>query len=247
MEGHSFRGMRFCEELSQAYEFHMFASTTKDDSALTSSGVDQKNILCSKFLIACGNGDVRSIRSFHSIDPTLIEHCDYDGRTPLHVAAAEGKIGVVRYLLSKGANPKRYDRWGQRPINDAERRGNEKIVHLLTEAMNATSSGSRRNSSSVTFGGGGAGGVTTSAATIGFGSIVSQPSASTDKFSLLLKMKQFSSSHILSSTYLPTDDAAGSKTQQEQQEEQQEEQEEQGHGADEQESEKGVDLANFDI
>ena len=140
-EGNSVRGMRFCEEITAAYEFHAFASVTKEDRDLTSSGLEQKNVQCSKFLMACGNGDVRMIRNFHSKDPTLIDYCDYDGRTPLHVAAAEGKIGVVRYLLSKGAGPHKFDRWGQLPLNDAERRNFEIISKLLREAMGNSGGG----------------------------------------------------------------------------------------------------------
>jgi len=29
-----------------------------------------------------------------------IESADYDGRTPLHLAASEGKLEVVKYLVS---------------------------------------------------------------------------------------------------------------------------------------------------
>ncbi|CAF88419.1 unnamed protein product, partial [Tetraodon nigroviridis] len=35
---------------------------------------------------------------------------DYDGRTPLHVAACEGHLSVVKYLLSHGATVYAKDR-----------------------------------------------------------------------------------------------------------------------------------------
>merc|ERR1719510_386790 len=47
---------------------------------------------------------------------------DYDGRTPLHLAAAEGKMQVLKYLMTvKGANINVVDRFGGTPLEDAER------------------------------------------------------------------------------------------------------------------------------
>lgn len=45
---------------------------------------------------------------------------DYDGRTPLHVAAAGGSISVVKYLVTKGVKKSPMDRWGSTPLNDAK-------------------------------------------------------------------------------------------------------------------------------
>lgn len=37
---------------------------------------------------------------------------DYDGRSALHLAASEGKLGAVQLLLERGANVNPLDRWG---------------------------------------------------------------------------------------------------------------------------------------
>jgi glutaminase len=63
---------------------------------------------------------------------------DYDGRTALHLAAAEGQLEVVRYLLAIGTEPQPVDRWGGTPLSDAEGNGHTQVVDLLRQAVRAT-------------------------------------------------------------------------------------------------------------
>ena len=63
---------------------------------------------------------------------------DYDGRTPLHLAAAEGQPEVVSYLLALGADPQPQDRWGGTPPSDAEANGHTHVADLLRQAVRDT-------------------------------------------------------------------------------------------------------------
>jgi hyperpolarization activated cyclic nucleotide-gated potassium channel 4 len=57
---------------------------------------------------------------------------DYDRRTALHIAAAEGKLEVVALLVEVGgADIGVTDRWGATPGNEAERVGAAAVVEYL--------------------------------------------------------------------------------------------------------------------
>lgn len=61
--------------------------------------------------------------------------CDYDRRTPLHLAAAEGCYAVVQWLLyDVDAQPNPVDRFGRTPLEDAVRGDHGEVVKLLVAA-----------------------------------------------------------------------------------------------------------------
>ncbi|MCI4378833.1 hypothetical protein PGIGA_G00220110 [Pangasianodon gigas] len=87
-------------------------------------------------LFAAYTGDVSALRRF-ALSSMDMEQRDYDSRTALHVAAAEGHVDVVRFLLEAcKVNPVPRDRWGNAPLDEATRFGHHEVVTLLQEFSN---------------------------------------------------------------------------------------------------------------
>ncbi|XP_023857644.1 glutaminase kidney isoform, mitochondrial-like isoform X1 [Salvelinus sp. IW2-2015] len=66
-----------------------------------------------------------------------MEQRDYDSRTALHVAAAEGHAEVVRFLLEAcKVNPVPIDRWDKTPMEDVLHFGHHDMVTILQDYQN---------------------------------------------------------------------------------------------------------------
>ena len=85
--------------------------------------------ICNKFLS-------NSLHSYH-MQGVDLSQADYCGRTVLHMAALEGHVAVVRYILSKMPSTARIeDCFGRRAIDDAREFERTECVTLL-EAVDA--------------------------------------------------------------------------------------------------------------
>jgi len=84
-------------------------------------------------LLTCAakGGELETIKQLIEQGANLNEPSDYDGKTCLHVACAEGHLKIVECLLKQGASIYVRDRRGRTPLFDAIRNKRLMIVDLL--------------------------------------------------------------------------------------------------------------------
>lgn len=132
--GNSVRGMQFCKELVNYFDFHNYdlkgaSSGRKLDPRRRKAEVQGEKVVY--LLYAASYGDVTALRRYY-LSGTDMTLTDYDGRTALHIAAAQGFSEVVKFLLDHCAVPADpRDRWGFSPLDEAVRFNHPACVELL--------------------------------------------------------------------------------------------------------------------
>ena len=115
--GNSVRGLAFCHAFTSLTRrrYHLFARAT---SGAHDEQADDPQQELHRLVFAASRGNLATLRAASSTD--LLHQADYDGRTPLHLACAEGHAAVVRYLaLEVGVDTLCKDRWGNTPLHEA--------------------------------------------------------------------------------------------------------------------------------
>ena len=139
--GNSVRGIEFCSRLVDTFNFHNFDDLTgnsgKKDPRLDPLQVKAGQV--NEVIWAASKGDLGGIQD--QLQRGFALTCgDYDLRTPLHLAAAENQLEVVRFFIREtdrvgppfSLNPK--DRWGGTPLDDAYLHGHTEVVAVLEQA-----------------------------------------------------------------------------------------------------------------
>lgn len=139
--GNSVRGVAFLRKLVDTFSFHNY------DSLISSSKLDPRRPLASvetsmayRAIQAGSVGDVAELKRLLAFGHDL-DQADYDGRTPLHLACAENRLEAVKFLLDHGASPNPKDRWGNTPLDDAQKNRYTAIVDLFAPQIRIESTG----------------------------------------------------------------------------------------------------------
>lgn len=83
------------------------------------------------FIKAAADGDIDEVEMLLLSGEIDINEGDYDKRTAMHLAAGEGKADIVELLCKHKANVNVQDRWGNKPLDDAERGNGNKCTTIL--------------------------------------------------------------------------------------------------------------------
>ncbi|XP_059188814.1 glutaminase liver isoform, mitochondrial-like [Centropristis striata] len=133
--GNSVRGIHFCQDLVSYFNFHNYDNlrhfTKKHDPRRKSDEDLNKSVV--NLMFAAYSGDLSALRRF-ALSAVNMEQRDYDSRTALHVASAEGHMEAVVFLTEVcKVSPHLKDRWGNTPLDDAMQFGHDVIVSVLQQ------------------------------------------------------------------------------------------------------------------
>ncbi|XP_064597078.1 glutaminase liver isoform, mitochondrial-like [Liolophura sinensis] len=137
--GNSCRGRQLCEDLVSIFNFHNYDNLKHTAKKLDprkrrddSKAQDIVNLLFGAY-----NGDVTALTRY-ALQGMDMSQADYDGRTALHLSAAEGHLPVVNFLINRcKVSPFVKDRWGFTPIDDAKRFDHEEVVQTLQDYISS--------------------------------------------------------------------------------------------------------------
>ena len=134
--GNTVRGVEFCERLVERFSFHQYDSLVGNSSKINPRQ-KASSFMASKvmeLIMAASHGDLDEIFRLEAegVNPDI---ADYDGRTPLHLAACEAQTEVVRHLIKKNVHLTPKDRWGNAPLDDAIKFKHQEIIDLLEQAI----------------------------------------------------------------------------------------------------------------
>jgi len=109
--------------------FHGFVVDLKDNT--DANAIPAGGELCQ----AAFSNQVRYLNNLLSFCDLDVDAADYDLRTALMLACAEGNMGIAVHLVQNGADINKKDRWGHTPITEAIDHGHPELADVLKQIV----------------------------------------------------------------------------------------------------------------
>ena len=128
--GNSVRGIEFCKRFVEKTKskYHIFQGIMEGPSESAEQVEQTDMVLVQRLITAASEGNLEEIIQLAM--RISLDTGDYDMRTALHLAAAEGHIKVVTYLLEAGVTGYPKDRWGNTPYSEAHQKSLSNIMPI---------------------------------------------------------------------------------------------------------------------
>lgn len=131
--GNSVKGVHFCEELVNLFNFHHYDSLVRSDekSDPRRKKIDTTSSKTASLMFAANAGDFKTLRTL-ALHGTDMGASNYDYRTALHVAASEGHLECVKFLVERcRVDVSGKDRWERTALDDATHFDRQFVVEYL--------------------------------------------------------------------------------------------------------------------
>ena len=112
--GNSVRGIKICKKIVEKFNYHIFENIVKN--ANLDFGKQSEEVLIQKMINCASNNNLNTLQELSELID--LDKSDYDKRTAIHLACAEGHYDIVKFLIDKGCSVNVKDRWGNTPLSE---------------------------------------------------------------------------------------------------------------------------------
>ena len=94
---------------------------------------DEGPSMTNALISAAAAGDLETLEQLLTLPSVDVNGGDYDKRTAIHLAAGEGHVDAIKLLIKHNADVNVEDRFGNRPLDDAQRGQKAEVINLLRQ------------------------------------------------------------------------------------------------------------------
>jgi glutaminase len=135
-QGNSTRGVEFFHKLTNTFNFHIFdnlkVTSNKENPRLGNNEEEESTKRTLSIIDHAASGNLSAMQRLN-IKGEEFSKTNYDKRTPLHLAASNGHLNVIKYLMGHGVERdiNAIDRWMGTPYDDAIRGGHHDVAEYI--------------------------------------------------------------------------------------------------------------------